>query len=416
MAKLLLRTDAKALTVPSNAVQRGANGLYVYVVKPDNTAELRPVQAARLEQALAVISSGIDEGERVVVSGHLKIQPGAAVNARMADRRPRLREVPRHEHLGTVHPPPDRHVAADGGASAGRASPPTRSCRSRRCRRSTSRPSRFRRSCPAPVPETMARSVAQPLERQFAQISGVSADDLDQRAGQHQIIVQFDLDRNIDAAAQDVQAAINAAGGPVAEEPADPADLPQGQPGRLADPDPAVHVRRPAADRGRRLRREHPGAADRQIAGVAQVIIGGEQKPAMRVQVDPAQARRRWACRWRMSARLAVATVMQPKGSIDGADRSLHDLRQRPAHRGRPPGTTSSSPTATARRSGSATSAAPSTGRRTPSSPAWQNGKRGILLTVFKQPGANVIETVDQHQGGAAAAARRRSRRRCMST
>jgi multidrug efflux system membrane fusion protein len=85
MAKLLLRTDAKVLTVPSNAVQRGPNGLYVYVVKPDNTAEFRPVQSGRLEQALAVISSGIDEGERVVVSGHLKIQPGVAVTARMAD-------------------------------------------------------------------------------------------------------------------------------------------------------------------------------------------------------------------------------------------------------------------------------------------------------------------------------------------
>jgi multidrug efflux system membrane fusion protein len=85
MAQLLLRTDEKVLTVPSNAVQRGPNGLYVYVVKPDNTAELRPVQAARLEQAVAVISSGLEEGERVMVSGHLKVQPGAAVNAKMAE-------------------------------------------------------------------------------------------------------------------------------------------------------------------------------------------------------------------------------------------------------------------------------------------------------------------------------------------
>jgi len=85
MAQLLLRTDAKVLTVPSTAVQRGPNGLYVYVVKSDNTAELRPVEADRLEQAIAVISSGLDEGERVVVSGHLKVQPGAAVTARVAE-------------------------------------------------------------------------------------------------------------------------------------------------------------------------------------------------------------------------------------------------------------------------------------------------------------------------------------------
>jgi len=85
MAQLLLRTDARALTVPSNAVQRGPDGLYVYVVKPDNTAELRPVQAERLEQATAVIADGLDEGERVVVSGHLKVQPGAAVTARTTE-------------------------------------------------------------------------------------------------------------------------------------------------------------------------------------------------------------------------------------------------------------------------------------------------------------------------------------------
>src|SRR5487761_1884524 len=66
---------------------------------------------------------------------------------------------------------------------------------------------------PGASPETMASSVAQPLERQFAQIPGVAQLTSVSVLGQSQITVQFDLNRNIDAAAQDIQAAINAAGG-----------------------------------------------------------------------------------------------------------------------------------------------------------------------------------------------------------
>ena len=68
-------------------------------------------------------------------------------------------------------------------------------------------------SLPGASPETMASTVAQPLERQFSQISGVSQLTSVSVLGNTQIVVQFDLDRNIDAAAGDIQAAINAAGG-----------------------------------------------------------------------------------------------------------------------------------------------------------------------------------------------------------
>ena len=88
---------------------------------------------------------------------------------------------------------------------------------------------------PGASPETMASSVAQPLERQFAQIPGVTQMTSSSGSADH-VIVQFDLDRNIDAAANDIQAAINAAGGQLPQEPPRAADLPQGQPGGLADP------------------------------------------------------------------------------------------------------------------------------------------------------------------------------------
>ena len=73
---------------------------------------------------------------------------------------------------------------------------------------------------PGASPETMASTVAQPLERQFAQISGVSQMTSTSVLGSTQVTVQFDLDRDIDGAAQDIQTAINAAGGQLPNEPA----------------------------------------------------------------------------------------------------------------------------------------------------------------------------------------------------
>ena len=71
----------------------------------------------------------------------------------------------------------------------------------------------------------MASNVAQPLERQFSLIPGVTQMTSTSALGSTQITLQFDLNRNIDAAAQDVQAAINAAERPAADQPAEPADL-----------------------------------------------------------------------------------------------------------------------------------------------------------------------------------------------
>ncbi|MBY6263470.1 efflux RND transporter periplasmic adaptor subunit [Azospirillum sp. 412522] len=83
-ARLTLGTDRQVLTVPPGAVQRGADGLHVYVAKPDNTVELRTVKAARLDATPVVISDGLRDGERVVVSGQLKLQPGSRIDPRQA--------------------------------------------------------------------------------------------------------------------------------------------------------------------------------------------------------------------------------------------------------------------------------------------------------------------------------------------
>ena len=98
-------------------------------------------------------------------------------------------------------------------------------------------------SLPGASPETMASSVAQPLERQFAQIPGVSQMTSTSGLGATTITVQFDLDRNIDAAANDIQAAINAAGGQLPKDLPAPPTYRKVNPAEFADHDPVGDVR-----------------------------------------------------------------------------------------------------------------------------------------------------------------------------
>ena len=138
-------------------------------------------------------------------------------------------------------------------------------------------------SLPGASPETMASSVAQPLETQFAQIPGVSQMTSISVLGNTQVTVQFDLDRNIDAAAGDIQAAINAAGGQL------PKNLPNPPTYRKVNPaDSPILILSVQSDTLPLI--EVDDYADNilsqqisQIAGVSQVSIGGEQKRAVRV-------------------------------------------------------------------------------------------------------------------------------------
>ena len=260
---------------------------------------------------------------------------------------------------------------------------------------------------PARSPETMASSVAQPLERQFGANSRRRADDVDQLArARRAITVQFDLNRNIDGAANDIQAAINAAGGQL------PKNLPSPPTYRKVNPadSPILSalgdLGHGAADRVERRRRCTILAQQiSQISGVAQVIIGGQQKPAIRIQIDPGEAGASRACRWRTSRnQIAITTVDSPKGNIDGADPQLHDLRQRSAAECRRTGTTSSSPIATARPLRIRDIGRAVTGPEDVKQAAWADGKRGVFLVIFKQPGANVIDTVDRIKAAVAKA------------
>lgn len=80
-AKVLTRTEKNALTIPSSAVVRGAGGMFTYVLKPDSTVEARPLQITGDDGQHSVVASGLQAGERVVVSNQYRLQPGERVQA-----------------------------------------------------------------------------------------------------------------------------------------------------------------------------------------------------------------------------------------------------------------------------------------------------------------------------------------------
>ena len=250
-------------------------------------------------------------------------------------------------------------------------------------------------SLPGGSPETMASSVAQPLERQFAQIPGIAQMTSTSYLGTAAITIQFDLNRSIDGAANDVQGAINAASGqlpknlpsPPTYRKVNPADSPILLLSATSDSLPLTTVS-DAVD-------AQLAQQISQISGVAQVTIGGQQKPSVRIQVDPAKLVAKGLSLEDVRSQIAITTVDSPKGNIDGATRaytiySNDQLLESKdwndvivAYRNGGP--------LRIRDIGRAV-----TGPEDAKQAAWANGERGVFLVVFKQPGANVIDTVDK--------------------
>jgi HAE1 family hydrophobic/amphiphilic exporter-1 len=249
-------------------------------------------------------------------------------------------------------------------------------------------------SLPGADPSTVASSIAQPLESQFAQIPGVTQMTSSSSLNSTSITIQFDLSRNIDAAANDVQSAINAAAGqlpknlpsPPSYRKVNPADSPILLLGATSDVLPLTQV-------DDYVETELAQKIS-QIAGVAQVSVGGQQKPAIRVQLDPAKLVAKGLSLEDVRTALSVQTVDQPKGTINGALRSytIYTNDQLPESK-------DWNNAIVAYRNGTAfrvsdvgiAVSAPADAHQA----AWADGKRGIFLVIFKQPGANVITTVD---------------------
>jgi multidrug efflux pump len=248
---------------------------------------------------------------------------------------------------------------------------------------------------PGASPETMASAVATPLERQFSRIASVSQMVSTSQLGNLNITLQFDLNRNIDAAARDVQAAINAARGQL------PADLP-GQPGywKVNPADSPIMLLAMTSDNV--LLPEIYDAADsviaqkmRQISGIGEVFIGGGAKPAVRVQVNPGQLNNYGISLENVRVALESANANRPKGELANLRRAWGVTDTDQLFKAR-----EYQPLIVTWRNGAPVRLA-DIGSVTDSvedvrNAGFINGGTGIILVVFRQPGANMIETVDR--------------------
>jgi hydrophobe/amphiphile efflux-1 (HAE1) family protein len=250
-------------------------------------------------------------------------------------------------------------------------------------------------SLPGASPETMASSVATPLEYQFAQIPGLTQMTSSSSLGSMSVTLQFGLDRNIDAAAQDIQSAIDAAGGqlpknlpaPPSYRKVNPAETPILQLGIHSDVLPMTTV----DDYAESVIAQQIS----QIPGVGQVGLGGQQKPSVRVQVDPGKVAALGIQLEDIAAVMSAATVDAPKGSINGPLQSFAIYDNDQLNKAAPWNDVviayKNGAPVRIRDIGVAVDAPENN-----QSVAWQNGRPGILLMIFKQQGANVIETNDR--------------------
>ena len=250
-------------------------------------------------------------------------------------------------------------------------------------------------SMPGASPETMASSVATPLERQFGRIAGINQMTSTSQLGSTAITMQFDLNRNIDAAARDVQAAINAARGYL------PADLPSNPTYRKVNPaDSPILILALTSDA--LTQDEMYDAADSilsqklaQVEGVGQVYVGGSSQPAVRIEANPNLLNKLNIGLETLRTAIAAQNINQAKGSLQGSDKSWlirsNDQLKRAAdyrsliiayNNGAP---VRLSDVADVEDSYSDIHVA---GRF--------NGKPCVLIIIFRQPGANIIATVDR--------------------
>ena len=248
---------------------------------------------------------------------------------------------------------------------------------------------------PGASPDVMASSVAEPLETQFSQINGLSQMTSINVLGTSAVTLQFDLSRNIDAAATDVLEAINAAQGQLPKDlpsqptlrKVNPADSPIFIAAVQSDDVPMTTV----DDYAENILSQQLS----QISGVSQVSVGGQQKPAIRIDVDPGKLANMGMTLEDVRGTLVNATVNGPKGSLDGPRQSLtvqdNDQLTEPAPYGNLILAYRNGAPIRVRDIGTATR-----GPQNRELLSWQNGHKGVLLVVFKQPGANVIATVER--------------------
>jgi hydrophobe/amphiphile efflux-1 (HAE1) family protein len=248
---------------------------------------------------------------------------------------------------------------------------------------------------PGASPETMASSVATPLEQQFAAIPGLASMNSTSGLGATAITLQFDLNRKIDGAATDVQTAINAASGLLPKELPNPPTYRKVNPADRAvliyavysDDLPMYKV----DDYAYVLLAQKLSA----VSGVSQVIVAGQQDYAVRVQANPAALASRGISLEDVRTAITNSTLNLAKGNLESENLSVmldtnDQLFDAASYRNIIVAYRNGAPVKL-QDIGDVIDAT-----KSPRTGAWYNGKRAELLLIFRQPGANTVEIVDK--------------------
>jgi hydrophobe/amphiphile efflux-1 (HAE1) family protein len=252
-----------------------------------------------------------------------------------------------------------------------------------------------RANLPGASPETMASSVATPLERQFGRVAGITQMTSASQLGSTGIVLQFDLDRDINAASRDVQAAINAAAGQL------PPNLPSLPTYRKINPAESdimdIAVSSNTVTRGQLYDLCDSFLAQKisQVDGVGLVRISGGAKPAVRIDLNPNALAHYGIGLEDVNAALASANANSPKGMLEnGTQRWLVQDTDQLLKSGQYP------PLIVAYRNGAPVRirdiAKVSEGLEDFRNSGFSNATDAVLMGIGRQPGANVIETVDR--------------------
>jgi HAE1 family hydrophobic/amphiphilic exporter-1 len=248
---------------------------------------------------------------------------------------------------------------------------------------------------PGASPDTMASSVASPLEKQFTTIAGLDSMTSSSSLGNTQITLQFDLNRDIDSAALDVQTAISAAARQL------PSNLPSPPTFRKVNPaDQAIFglaVTSPTLPLYEvdRYAEDLIATQMSEVPGVAQVTVNGSARYAVRVQLDPAALASRQIGIYEVEQAIQAANVNLPMGTLFGANRAYNvqsngQLSDARAYR----------PLIVAYRHGAPVRldqvASVRDGVEDQYVASWVNGVPGIMLSVQRQPGTNTIDIVNR--------------------
>jgi multidrug efflux pump subunit AcrB len=253
---------------------------------------------------------------------------------------------------------------------------------------------------PGASPETMASAVATPLERQFGRIAGVNQLTSTSQLGSTSVVLQFDLSRNIDAAARDVQAAINAARSQL------PSYLPGNPTYRKVNPaDAPILIIALTSDSVTRpvmydVANSILSQKLSQIGGVGQVFVGAAANPAVRAELNPMQLNGMGLGIDAVRTALGAANANSPKGklvnpasmwAINDNDQILKANEYRPLIIGY------NSNTGAAVRLSDVAEVEDSV--EDVHTAGLANGRPAVLIIIYRQPGANIIGTVDNVRG-----------------